>query len=409
VSAREASFSGDSPCPPSTTHQHDNVKRALDTLRLALADERFWMAVYVVAAAIATTVCIGRQCNNFLIFRSAFDHVRVGADLYAAHPREHADLFKYSPTFALVFAPFALLPYSTALVAWNLLSVALIFVALRLTLDPANRLPAVQLTGLALITTIDGTQPNILVAALIILAFAALERRRLRSAAAAIAGGALIKLFPAAALAFALPRRDRWRFGAVFALMLAALVALPLVVTSPLTLLAQYRSWYAMGSVDALDRGASVMRLLHDVAGYNGANWPVQLAGTILLLLPLVRGRWTDPAHRRSFLASLLVYAVIFNHKAEHPSYIIALVGIAIWYSVGPRTIAKTILTGVVVASTVPVFIWVALPGAGDALPALEVTAAACTVAWLGMQAELLDLVPVTEGTLATPEMQPAE
>jgi hypothetical protein len=290
--------------------------------------------------------------------------------------------------------------------------VAMIYLALRVALDPSDRLIAIQLTGLGLINLIDGTQTNGLIVALIVLAFAALERQRIRSAAALIAGGTLIKLFPAAALAFALPRRDRRKFGALFVLILGGFIALPLLVTPPAVLAAQYRSWYSMGSVDALDRGASVMRLMHDLIGYDGPNWPVQLAGTALLMLPLARGRWSDPAHRRSFLASLLVYSVIFNHKAEQPSYIIAVVGVAIWYAVGSRTATKTLLTGLVFASTVPVFIWVSLQDfLGNVLVPLEYMAAACTLCWLGIQVELLDLMPVSEATatLAPPEMQPAD
>lgn len=368
------------------------------------------MGVYVLTASIATFVCVIQVCNNFLIFRAAFDHVVSGVDLYVHHPREHGDLFKYSPTFALFFAPFRALPYAPALFAWNLLNVGLIYVALRLALDPAERLAAIQLTGIGLITTLDGTQSNGLIAALIVLAFAALERRRIALAAAAIATGTLIKLFPAAALAFAVPRADRWRFGIVFATVLAALVALPMLVTPGSTLVTQYQSWYAMGSVDALDRGASVMRLMHDLFGYDGPNWPVQLAGTALLLLPLLRGQWADARHRRMFLASLLVYSVIFNHKAEQPSYIIAVVGVAIWYAVATRTASRAVLTGAVYVSTIPVFLAVAIPGfpGGISIP-LAMAAASCTAAWLAIQAELLDLMPATEPTLASRAMQPAE
>jgi hypothetical protein len=258
--------------------------RVADLVRRIFADERFWLAVYLVTAGVASVTCVGRRCNNFLIFRAAFDHLRAGVDLYALHPSEHADLFKYSPTFALVFAPFALAPFSLAITAWNLLTVTLLFIAVRLAIGPRHRLMVLQLTGLGLITTIDGTQTNGVIAALILFAFAALERDRLGRAAVAIATGTLIKLFPAAALAFVLPRKDRWRFAGLFGLATVSLVALPLIVTSGPTLLAQYRSWYSMGSVDALDGGASVMRLLHDVAGYEGPNWPVQLAGTLLLL-----------------------------------------------------------------------------------------------------------------------------
>src|SRR5437016_4009071 len=99
-------------------------------------------------------------------------------------------------------SPLATCPYAGALFAWNLLNVGLVYLAIRLVVPPAQRLPAIQLTGIGLVTTIDGTQSNGLVAGLIVLAFAALERDRLLLAATSIATGALVKLFPLAAVAF---------------------------------------------------------------------------------------------------------------------------------------------------------------------------------------------------------------
>jgi hypothetical protein len=231
-----------------------------------------------------------------------------------------------------------------------------------------------------------------------VLAFVALERERLISAAFAIAVGALIKIFPLAAAAFALPRRDRLRFAMIGIAVGAVLVALPLAFTPAHQLAAQYRSWYAMGSADALDRGASVMRLLHIAVGYSGPNWPIQLGGSILLLLPLAvqRGRWSEPEFRRAFLASLLVYAVIFNHKAEQPSFIIAVVGVAIWYAISPRSPVRSVVTGSMFVATVPILITVASPGLlSDGVDGpLMIASACCTVAWFTMQGELLDLFP---------------
>ena len=382
----------------------------MNQLRRVVAAERTWIALYAITAIVAAVVCAARLCNNFLIFRSAFDHLRSGADLYSLHPAEHGDLFKYSPTFALFMAPFRALPYTPALLIWNLLNVLLIYLALRLTLEPDERLSAIQLTGIGLITTVDGTQSNGLVAAAIVLAFAALERGRLRLAAVAIGSGILIKLFPAAALALAAPRRDRVRFAVTFAILLAVMVALPLIVTSAPVLAAQYRSWYAMGAVDALDRGASVMRLLHDYLGYDGPNWVIQVAGTALLLLPLARGQWADAEHRKLFLASLLVYSVIFNHKAEQPSFIIAVVGVAIWYAVRARSTARDFLAGAVIVATIPMLLAVAIPTwPGGITAPLLMTAAACTAVWLAIQAELLDLAPQAADGLIQPEMQPVE
>src|ERR1051325_571396 len=103
--------------------------RVADLVRRIFADERFWLAVYLVTAGVASAACVERRCNNFLIFRAAFDHLRAGVDLYAFHPADHADLFKYSPTFALLFAPFAVLPFDVAIISWNVLTVTLIFAA----------------------------------------------------------------------------------------------------------------------------------------------------------------------------------------------------------------------------------------------------------------------------------------
>jgi hypothetical protein len=328
----------------------------------------------------------------------------AGRDLYAAYPAEHADLFKYSPTVALLFAPFAVTPFGVALLAWNLLNVVPLYHTLYLALPAEQRGTALALTGIGLVTTVDGTQSNGLVAALIIYAFVALERRRWTSAAFTIALGTLVKLFPLAAAACVVPRRALRRMAPVALVVAAALVLLPLVVVSPAVLADEYRWWYAMGAVDALDRGASVMRLLAIGSGYAGPNWPVQLAGTAVLLLPLLRrSRWEDADFRRAFLASLLVYCVIFNHKAEQPSFIIAVAGVAIWYAAGRRTLVRDLLAGSAFIATVPILVAVAAPGVISATidTPLLVTTACCTAVWLAMQVELLELWPVRVASLA--------
>jgi len=390
----------------------------LQILRRAIADERFWIVIYVLVVCAATGICVARRCNNFLIFRAAFDHLRAGRDLYAYYPAEYDDLFKYSPTFAVLFAPFAEPPYAASLLAWNALNVLCLYFALKVALPGNKRLEAVQLVGIGLVTTGDGTQSNGVVAALIVLAFAAMERRRIVAAATAVAVGALIKLFPLAAISFAWPRRDRARFALVLGATIALLVAVPLLVTSSATLAAQYRSWFAMGSVDALDRGASVMRLLHVTVSYDGPNWPIQAAATLLLGLPLLLRprRWLDPDFRRSFLSSVLVYCVIFNHKAEQPSFIIALVGVAIWYASSPRGPVRSVVTGATFAATVPIFLAVTAPGLLTRsldLP-LMIECACCSAAWFTIQGELLELFPdpatnaVAEAELAAISDQPA-
>ena len=268
---------------------------------------------------------------TFWIFRASFWHLFRQQNLYARY--RHHDLFKYSPTAALLFAPIAFPPYPLALLLWNAANAVALIVALNCMAKRQDRVLVLLLIIPELFVTTQASQCNALVAALIIFAFIALERGKQVRALGAIAIGFAMKLFPIAALSLAI-FYPRWRRAAViFAGWVLALLLLPLLVTTPSMLIAQYEWWRTVEGSDAMLLGSSVMRVIHQLLGVQWPNWPVQLAGVAGLLLPLVhRDRWSDARFRRAFLASLLVFVVIFNHQAERPSYIIAAAGVAIWY-----------------------------------------------------------------------------
>jgi hypothetical protein len=192
----------------------------------------------------------------------------------------------------------------------------------------------------------QNAQSNALVAGLIILAFVELERNRVWRAAAAVVLGACVKIFPLAALSFAIPRRRVIGTGIAAAVLGAVLLPLPLLLTSPATLLAQYHSWHGVESLDAEQRWFSVMELLHRWLGVSWPNWPVQLVGTLLLLAPLAlrRDRWDEHRFRLLYLFSVLLYVVLFNHQAERASYVIGFAGAAMWFASGPRERWRTAL-----------------------------------------------------------------
>lgn len=293
------------------------------------------IALYFGTVVVVTTAHLwGRPSNNFLIFRTAAAGLLAHQDLYAPHPGQHYDLFKYSPTFALLFLPFALIPYGVSLVSWNVLNgVALCRAVLRLLgPDEATIVLALALPAFAVATL--SAQSNSLVTALIITGFLAYEAERPWRATLAVVAGASVKIFPLAALTFAVFRPHRWRAALAATTLGSAAILLPLIVIRPSELQLLYASWHRVGEVDALDRGSSVMQFIHTLLGVDWPNWPFQVAGTVLLLLPLLirRTRWSDPVFRRLVLASLLVYAVLFNHQAERASFVIAATGVGLWF-----------------------------------------------------------------------------
>ena len=355
---------------------------------------RLVLALYVASAALVTVQqAILGHSNNLSIFRSASLNLFAGRDLYAAHPEQHFDFYKYSPTFALLFAPLAYLPFALAFLCWSLLNGLLLWYALDRLLPEREATVALALLYLEVLLALQYGQSNALVAALMILAFLAFEGRRQVGAAVSITGGAAVKLFPLAALSLAVFHPRRLRFAAVFIAVFAAAVALPLVAIPLGDLLAQYRSWHAIEAKDALRRGYSLMHYTHAWFGVDWPNWPQQAAGTALLLLPLgLRPeRWASSAFRRLFLCSLLVYSVLFNHASESPSFVVAYAGIVIWYVSAPPSrlrmaiMALTLLV-MVVHDVDVVPRWVKY----EIFVPYRVKGIPCLVAWFVMQWELL-------------------
>lgn len=328
-----------------------------------------WLiGAYVVVAVAAwyTRAVTPHHHWTFPVFRQSYYHLMAHRNLYATDPAQGNDLFKYSPTFALLMAPIALLPAATGMLVWDLLNALALLGAVRWLLPRREAAIAALVLLPEVFVAAQASQSNALVAALIVAAFVALERSRLTAAAIAIAVGAAIKLFPVAALSFALPNRGRWRFAWRFAVAAVVMLALPLGVI-PLRLLEhQYHWWAIVESVDALARGASAMGLLATVAHGSWPNWPVQLAGTLVLLAPLLARRrwWSDARFLRLYLCSVLVYVVLFNHQAERPSYVIAVAGAAIWYAMSPATWWRTLLalsTVVGLRAAPCLAVWIAL------------------------------------------------
>src|SRR6266699_1403482 len=320
------------------------------------------LALYIASAALVTVQqAILRHSNNVSIFRSASFNLFAGRDLYAAHPEQHFDFYKYSPTFPVLFAPLAYLPFALTFLCWTLLNGLLLWYALGRLLPEREATVALALLYLEVLLALQYGQSNALVAALMILAFVAFEARRPVGAAVSITLGAAVKLFPLAALSVAVFHPRRLRLAATFIAVLAVAIALPLVAIPPGDLLAQYRSWHAIEAKDALRRGYSLMHYVH---AWFGVAWP----------------NW-----------SLLVYSVLFNHASESPSFVVAYAGIVIWYVSSPpsrvRTAVMALTLLVMVVHDVDVVPrWVKY----DLLVPYRIKGIPCLVAWFVMQWELL-------------------
>lgn len=321
------------------------IERLYSAFRNPLAD--YWLLGLYATAAIVVTIQRGVFSfpNDYAIFRASFWNLVEGRDLYVLRLDQAHDLFKYSPTFALLYAPFALLPFALGLLLWNVVNAMSLFFALRSLLPGEQARVAQALTFLPMLRSMQSSQSNALVAALLILAFIWFVRGEQVRAAFAVAVGAGIKLFPLAGIVFALsrPRKARALASCLGAILI--LILLPLVVVRPEQLLVLYQSWALLQSQETSQLGSSLMGVLQQ-AGLGWPAWTVQLAGCGIVIGVLLarRDRWSDRAFQLQYLAFVLVFCVLFNHRSERQSGVIAISGLVIWLLAAPRAQWRTVV-----------------------------------------------------------------
>lgn len=274
--------------------------------------------------------------NNYKIFKESFFHLIHNEDLYILYPSEQFDLYKYSPAFALFMGLLAWMPDMAGAIGWNLLNALVLFFSIRMLPQPHERARVAILWFVLLetLTSIQNYQSNALVAGLIIFAFWFFERRQVVWAALCIALTIYIKIFGLVAVALFLLYPQRFRFLLAMAGWTIVLAVLPLVVVSPSQLQFLYESWGRMLAEDhSLSYGFSVMGWLQSWFGLDVSKNLVVLLGALVFCLPYLHfRRYSDYCFRLFFLASVLLWVIIFNHKAESPTFVIAIAGVALWY-----------------------------------------------------------------------------
>lgn len=276
------------------------------------------------------------EYNNYQIFADSFFHLKENKNLYLAYPQEYYDLYKYSPTFALFMGLFAYLPDLLGLIFWNLLNAIILLSALRYlpALDQRKKTIVLAFIFIELITSLQNSQSNPMMAGLILWAFIAIENKKVALATLFICLSVFIKIFGVLAFAIFIFYPKKGKAILYAALWSILLFFIPVVLISLPELIQQYQNWFTLLQNDhSASVGFSIMGWFETWFGISNVKNIILIPGVLLLLAPLVRIKhYSSLQFRYWFLSSLLIWMVIFNHKAESPTFIIAIVGVAIWY-----------------------------------------------------------------------------
>lgn len=285
--------------------------------------------------------------NNYQVFKYVFWHTTELQNLYGTYPDEYYDSNYYGPVFAVLIAPFALLPDAPGCVLWNIANVCLLLWGIySLPLSLKQRSLIAWIAAHETLTALFNFQFNVALTGIILLSFSYLIKRKEKQSAFFIVLGTLVKIYGIVGLAFFFFAKNKLKFILGCFLALAVLFALPMAISSPDFVIQSYSDWYqALVHKNGLNtsltsaQDISLMGIVRRITGNADIpNIPFLLGGLILFGLPYTRiSQYKHTGFRLMLLASTLIFTVIFSSGSESPTYIIAFTGVAIWFMLQPR------------------------------------------------------------------------
>lgn len=316
-----------------------------EKLRHILTDPRTLLCVWMIIAVTGMTRFGNGRENNFLIFKYVYWHVVDKLPLYIHYPSEYFDLNHYGPAFSIIIAPFAIPPTWLGMLLWLIALTLFLYVAIR-----HNKFTEYQQIFIfwfcahELLNGVQMQQFNIAIAAIIVWSYYFISKEKDIWAAFLIILGTFVKLYGIVGLAFFFFSRHKVRFIAYLAIWAIVFFVAPMVISSPEYIIGQYGDWYnsiAEKNADNMfSRGTNisllgVVRKITHCATYS--DMYLIIPGIIAFALPYLRiKQYSNEAFRQTLLASVLMFTILFSTGSENSTYIIAVVGVAIWYTAAP-------------------------------------------------------------------------
>lgn len=301
-------------------------------------------------------ITVDTKFNNYVIFERSFQHLKDNRDLYVLYPEEHMDFYKYTPSFSVFFGLFTIFPFWLGLNLWNLLNALVLFFAIYYLpgLRNSQKGWVLLIVLLELMGSLMNEQSNALIAGLLVFSFGMLENKNFFLAPLFIVLTIFIKLFGVVGFALFLFYPQKWKL-ALFSLgWTLVIILLPFIFIDYDQYVLLLRSYsHLLANDPIISNGFSVMGWLNSWFSMDANSLIVVLTGAGLFLLPLVRfNAFKYLSFKYLTLASILIWIVIFNHKAESPTYIIAMTGVALWFIKREKSILNIVLFGLAIIFT---------------------------------------------------------
>ena len=279
--------------------------------------------------------------NNYKIYKFTFYNLIHQQNLFLQYPQFFEDKNHYGPVFAIVIAPFYMLPDGLAVMLWNIFNSFMLYKAIMLLpINNKKQIAIFLICAHELMTASFSVQVNPFATSLIILSFVFIRNKQDFWAACAIALGTYIKLYGIVGLAFFFFSEHKIKFILSMVFWSIVFFVLPMAFSSPQFTVQCYKDWYKSLSDKDIENSGSTMQDI-SVKGMARRIFNVPALSNIWFLGPGILLYFSSYIRFKVFknvhfqlliLASTLIFPIIFSSSSESPTYIIAFVGVGIWF-----------------------------------------------------------------------------
>lgn len=280
--------------------------------------------------------------NNYLIFKGVFWHTIQQINLFSLYPTEYFDSNHYGSFFSIIIAPFALLPDSLGCMLWGICNAFVLFYAVKkLPISLRNQEIILLIAAIELMTSMHNLQFNPMLTSFVIFSFVFVHEKKDFWATLFIAAGFLTKIYGIVGLAFILFSENKLTFILSFIFWLIVLSFLPMIFSSPSFIYQSYSDWYHSIiekneiNQDSVMQGMNIMRLIKRTINIDQIqNIYFYVFGAVAALTAFLANlkQLRNLQFQLCYLGFLLISIVIFSTSSESSTFIIAMMGVAIWY-----------------------------------------------------------------------------
>jgi hypothetical protein len=265
---------------------------------------------------------------NFSVFYHSFRHLLDNENLYQYFPNERQALYKYTPTWALIFGGMAVFSKPIAICILNFTNTMCVYFSVKMLPISDNKKVFILLFSLQeLIRTTQGTQTNALYLGLLLMSIVWMEQSKYFYALMAIFSMIFMKIFGVFLLNMYWMYQRKFHF-VLYSIVIAFLFLIaPLLVIDVHQLISLYESWFTLLRED------TQVYSLYSFKGVIDAFFKVNSNGIVILLIGFfisfffaLFNKNNSTEQKMKIAIFMILSSFLFRQSAEHVGYIIAVI-----------------------------------------------------------------------------------